>query len=233
MPLYFRPFAAAATLFAAAGIAVAVRPAHAQSLAFDITLGADAVGGGYGNFGYSFSVNLPITVTGLSFFNYNGNGIVQNHDVGLWNADGSQLLSSVTISPADGYALSTYRRSDSSPPARWYEHAVAPVVLLPGTYVLATATMAIDDFYSANRVSIAAQPGVSYGKRRYVNNTDGKLAFPSGVDNTVNGDFGPNFQFVAVPEARTPALLAGAAFAATLLARRRTGRRPLPALVRE
>jgi hypothetical protein len=55
--------------------------------------------------GYSFNVNSPITVTHLSIFDENGDGLGQSHDIGLWDPAGT-LIASATVPSGTTAALS-------------------------------------------------------------------------------------------------------------------------------
>ena len=48
----------------------------------------------------SFDVSAPIAVTGLAVYHDNGVGLLESHDVGIWDAVGN-LIVSATVIPAD------------------------------------------------------------------------------------------------------------------------------------
>src|SRR5438552_3149843 len=88
-----RPLLAALALFAPApSVRAGVMLDNTGGIAINAT--ADVVGG------YLFRVTSSITVSGLGLWDEGGNGLAQNHDVGLWNSNGSILLASTTITNA-------------------------------------------------------------------------------------------------------------------------------------
>jgi len=55
------------------------------------------------DFGINFSVNAPVTVTGLGYYDDFGDGFLHSHEVALYNAAGT-LLASGTVTSADALA---------------------------------------------------------------------------------------------------------------------------------
>jgi hypothetical protein len=101
----------------------------ASTLGLDITSKTGvALPGAFDNAGWQFTVNAPVTVDGLGFFDVNANGLSQSHQVGLWDNNGT-LLAQATVSSASTPVTSASAAGD------WLFESIAPLVLQPGTYV--------------------------------------------------------------------------------------------------
>jgi hypothetical protein len=137
--------------------------------------------------GWEFTLSAPVTVTQLGFYDFNGDGLVANHEVAIWNASQSQLVSGVVTNgdPLDqGF--------------RWV--SVSPVTLAAGTYrigaeVAVDGTNVDDIYYTGTTTRTTASP-VTYAGGVYAL---GGFLYPDSSGTTDNGRFGPNFQFNAVP----------------------------------
>jgi hypothetical protein len=79
--------------------------------------------------GFTFTVNTPVTVSALGYFDYQGDGFTTPHNVGIYNGSGTlltqALLNSGTVNPLIG----NFRYTD-----------IAPITLAVGTYTLAATT---------------------------------------------------------------------------------------------
>jgi hypothetical protein len=147
--------------------------------------------------GWSFTVSSPISVTQLGLWDGPGpgtggsvgDGFGSAHDVTLWTSAGSALVSANVPAGTAATLVDGFRYI-----------SIAPMLLLPGTYVISAyyPTASFDTSIS-NASSITGFGPVTYGGSRSVLNN----VFPSG-NATVpapNGHFGPNFQFgTSVPE---------------------------------
>lgn len=70
-----------------------------------------------------------MTITGLGFFDVGSDGLLNDHEVGLWTNDGT-LLANVTLDNTANIVSST------SVLGQWREVDIAPLALVPGDYVL-------------------------------------------------------------------------------------------------
>jgi hypothetical protein len=50
--------------------------------------------------GWTFTANADVTVTRMGYFDVNGNGLAESHEVGIWDLGGA-LLGSVFVSTSD------------------------------------------------------------------------------------------------------------------------------------
>ncbi|MCZ8068664.1 MAG: DUF4082 domain-containing protein [Microcystis sp.] len=136
--------------------------------------------------GWSFAANDNLSVTSLGLWDETpADPLAQTHQVGLWSSTGT-LLGSATIqtnSPLTG----SFRYA-----------AIAPVALTSGlTYFLGSEiSNPFSDQYTSSASSIVTAPEITFlGGAR--NNSAGGFSFPS-ITTSVNGRFGPNFQFQVV-----------------------------------
>jgi len=151
--------------------------------------------------GWNFNVTSPITVNGLGFWDEGSNGLSGNHDVGLWNGDGTVLLASTTITNASTPAGST------SPDGRWLFNDIQDLILPPGNYFLGATFLDGDPDQARLEATESTISGITFIQARQRVFTS-SLAFPEEpigfwVD---DGVFGPNLQ-VAVPEPTTLLLI--------------------------
>ncbi len=147
--------------------------------------------------GYSFLVNSSISVVSLGVYDHNSDGLVSSHDVGLWNSSGT-LLASATVPAGTGATLdSSYRFV-----------TISAVNLSPGSiyYVGAVKLTSDLDEWIADPLSFATAPEITYDSRRF-EVFAGSLVFPDLAGSNSVGYFGGNFQFAAVPEPTTWALI--------------------------
>lgn len=153
-------------------------------------------------FGWSFTVNSPIAVDGLGFFDsfiVDGSGILQDHRVDLWTGAGT-LLAQSTITNASTVAATTAAQG------QWLFNAIAPVVLMPGNYVISTfnaespaGCTTCDGFRFLDTAT--TNPAITFIEAVGFPGAD---QFPSvPIPDRNDGYFGPNFTFTpaaAVPE---------------------------------
>jgi hypothetical protein len=81
--------------------AVGVRGAAAQTLGVTATGSPVNVGNGPFSLGYSFNVTSPFTVQYLGYFDANGDGLAESHDIGLWDPTGT-MLAHATVDAGTG-----------------------------------------------------------------------------------------------------------------------------------
>lgn len=164
--------------------------------------------------GWKFHTTQSLSVNALGVFDYGSDGLVQVHEVGLWDA--SQVLLATTTVPAGTAAtlIDKFRYS-----------SIATVALdADRDYYIAALYRPNPDLYigASSGTSISTAPGVEWvSHARTISNS---LAFPGTVHSGFSpGYFGPNFLLspVAVPEPATWTLLATGMLILTVVARRR------------
>ena len=181
----------------------------------DVLAASTYVRGTWANFGYSFTVNEPVRVSALGLWDRFGDGLAEEHEVGLWDGLGN-LLAHVIVDSA----------TPASPSANanhaWRFEDVAPVILMPGTYKLGAFYPTTADAFVATDPAIGSNivfaPQVTFGSS-YVT-TGGTEFFTEPVATTGfnPGFFGPNARITPIPE---PATLGCLAMAGLVVLRKR------------
>src|SRR5436309_2163862 len=62
------------------------------ALLMDFTGGNANTFGGNATVGWEFTLSSPMLVDGLGFWDHAGNGLINAHDVGIWNTSNTALL---------------------------------------------------------------------------------------------------------------------------------------------
>jgi hypothetical protein len=186
------------TLFAlAVSACLGASTAQADPIAFAFAGGSshDFFGASF-TAGYTFTVGSPILITALGVWDSSpGTPLDRPHPVGVWNAGGTLLASNtvLTNSPLTNdfrfIALST------------------PLPVTPGqTYTIGafypnTGTdAATDQPLRSNATGFVQAPGVAFGQEEFVFNNAGLSQPTNSVPAPGFADFGPNFEFAAIPE---------------------------------
>lgn len=176
------------SFFAVCILASGVSKANA---AFAVTLNSSSSAGYNGtdkfSLGFAFTLTSSILVTDLGYYGTNN-----THEVGIFNA-AQTLLTSATV--AAGTSLD----------ANGFGYvSIAPLVLLPGNYVLAGTSVSSADpyIYSASVPPTYASEITFTGSRYEFTNPNDVLVYPT-LTTSAQAYFGPNFQFTAVPEPAT------------------------------
>ncbi len=173
--------------------------------------------------GWRFTVTSPIAIGGLGIFDVGANGLANSHQIGLWNSDGSLLLTSATITDAN----STHVTSTSTAGDWRSTPLIAPLVLVPADYVIGAFYSDHDADHVFQIVGAAAPgtvstiPGVTFDESRFALFS---FQFPRSHVPGNDGYFGPNLFTVAappVPEPKTYAMLMAGLGLLGLIARRR------------
>jgi len=177
-----------------------------------------SVGGSEQTRGWAFSTDRAIKVTSLGWFDYEGNGLVNAHEVGIWDANGTLLLSGVVDAGDADPLLAGFR----------YSSALGGTGLLAaGSYVVAGLSTYDDDAWrNVDMASVTLGAGITYLEDR----TSETAAFEfAGVAQGYDvGYFGANFQYdevaAEVPEPSAMALsLFGLGMMGLATRRRRRG----------
>jgi hypothetical protein len=168
---------------------------------------------------FTVGVNSTITIEGLGIFDFGANGLAENHQIRLWNNDGTSVLASATIK-ADG-SNSTPVGSASSD-GNWRSTPITSLTLTAGDYVVGAFYMGhSSDAFITQATTVSTIPGVTWDEYRGAPG----LAFPLTITGEGGkGFFGPNLFTAAappVPEPKTYAMLMAGLGLLGLIARRR------------
>lgn len=177
-------------------IALALTTSALSTAAFaDYGLSADSFtnvgnnGIGY-SLGWAFTASTGITVTSLGWYDDLGDGLVDSHEVGIYDTAGNLMVSgtvqSGTADPLTGLFRYTASLTGSG-------------VLAAGQYVV-TGVSGGNDFYGWDPVNAVWGSGITFDEDRY--DVSSSLIMPVSTSGTL-GWFGPNFEFTPVPEPAT------------------------------
>lgn len=159
----------------------------------------DAFSSDNNTLGFDFVVgDNPVLVSDLGLFDVSGDGFINSHPVGLWDASGN-LLASVTLGAGTSAPLSDQFR---------YGHLASAVMLSAGTrHVLGGGYKGADEDHlivNFHGDQALYDPAVTGSDVRYF--VGAGFTFPASV--TPSGsELGPNAIFTVVPEPGVPALL--------------------------
>lgn len=181
--------------------------------------GSGSVGGSEQTRGWAFSTDRAIQVNALGWFDYEDNGLVDAHEVGIWDASGRLLLSGVVGAGTDDPLLAGFRYSGALTGTR---------MLAAGSYVVAGLSTYDDDAWrEVDMASVTLGAGIRYLEDR---TSDSPVFEYAGVTQGYDvGYFGANFQYdevaAQVPEPSAMALsLFGLGMMGAAARRRRRGK---------
>ena len=190
----------------------AATAASAGTIALDVTSDTQVFApGSFTNIGWQFSVNSAITVDGLGVFDVGGNGLAENHQVGLWDNSGT-LLAQTTVTNASTGVASVSSAGD------WLFQAIVPLVLAPGTYVTGAFFATSADSVMAN-ATISTVPQISF--LASMASSQAVFAEPGAYGLVEPGVFAANISVQAVPDPASSLLLLGSSLLTLAIARRR------------
>jgi hypothetical protein len=175
---------------------------HADTLG--LAFSPSGAGGSFFSFsgqttGWTFTLSSSVAVTQLGVFDLSNNGLAEAHAVGIWDSTGSLLVSTTVAAGTGG----TVAGSDSFGGFRFAP--VTSTVLAAGTYTIGAYYTTAADLNRSLVSFISTAPQVTFGAAK-TSPAGGSLAQPTGSSNGT-GIFGPDFQFVAVPEPGSGLLL--------------------------
>jgi len=183
-------------LAAVAAVAASVAlSAHAGTPALTYTGGDNILGNGPFTLGWEFTTTQVFKVDGLGAYDSGLDGLVEDHDVGLWDNLGN-LLASTTIAAGTGATLIDNFRYNS----------ISSVVIGPGTYFVGALWLDGNDpnvFPGQGTTSTVA--GLTYVQNGFA--PGGSLADPTGSTGEGASYFGANLTVGNVPEPMTWALM--------------------------
>lgn len=181
-------------------------------LVADFTDAAYFLSGDFNNIGWSFSVTSNVTIDGLGLFDYQADGLINSHQVGLWNSAGTLIAQTVVFTGATPYA-------SASNAGQWLVVDIAALTLTVGDYVIGA-------FYSDNDDDPIAAIATGFDLDSHFTYVDSRasdgtaFAMPGVYGQVEPGIFGPNMRVATVPEPGH-LLLLPLALAAAAAARRR------------
>jgi hypothetical protein len=191
---------------------------QASTLGLDVTSDTQIFAPGvFRNIGWQFQVNAPILVDGLGLFDVNPAGLSESHQVGLWT-DGGTLLASTNLTSGSTSVASASGAGD------WLFADIAPIVLLPGTYVTGGFFATSADSVMAN-ATITTVPQISFLASRA--STEAAFAMPGVYGLVEPGVFAANIRVQEAPAAvpEPASLMLFGTGLATLAARRRRAKK--------
>ena len=121
--------------------------------------------------GFQFDVTQPgVIATALSFWDENGDGLNDSHDVGLWDPSGVLIASATVGSGTSASLLGEFRFVD-----------IADVALAVATGYVVGAVFAqgSDDLQAQQWTGLVSAPGISYVGGRFINNGSLTLTRPT------------------------------------------------------
>ena len=203
------------------GLVAAFAPSL-QATPFGQAFTGAAVGSQLGNgpytIGWEFDVTGTITVNGLAVYHDNGAGLLENHDVGIWDSLGN-LIVSATVIPADPCLV------DQLGIQTWCTVGVHATIG-PGTYTIGAVWNNLLDplifpgTLAGEGIANVNGPNVFFIQNEFI--AGGVLTDPINTTGDTMSYFGPNFTYgSAVPEPGTLALLGSGLLGAVGIARRK------------
>ena len=154
--------------------------------------------------GDRFTPNTDLTVSGLGVFDYMRDGLLQSHEVGIFDSKGTLLVSSIVTAGTASRLVGDFRYTD-----------IAPLTLMAGkTYTIAaqfTDAMDTVGYADVNSIDVDTNVALDAFAARYAFTAGQSLEFPTNVPGASSSFFvAPNFEFASitsVPEPSTALLL--------------------------
>ena len=195
-------------------------PSQAQTVAMDFTGGNLGQSNGNITWGWAFTISSSVTVTDLGVYDEANNGLINSHQVGLWDSGGTLLASTTMASGLSGTAVISTSGFGS---LRF--NTISSLGIGAGSYVVGALYKDADaDLLRFAATTVTMPPPFTFNQGR---SAPGGFVFPS-LTSANNGFFGPNLRFTTgtVPEPGVVVSLLGAGtLSSLLLVRRRHTRR--------
>jgi hypothetical protein len=181
-------------LFALSVLLVMVLPSGLRAdnfgITFDNTIGADSLSDPPFTLGWRFTTSTDIQVNDLAFFDNGQDGLLDSHQLGIWDSSGNLLVSG-TVLPGTLSPLVD----------QWREVSVASTLLGAGDYFIGALFLTGNDpvWFPGQALSgFASGPGVTYDNGATA--PGATLSDPTFVFG-LSGYFGANFVYSSpVPE---------------------------------
>ena len=164
--------------------------ADTTALSFASAGGTTITGSGIDTLGWAFTLSAPVTVTQLGVWDKDGLGLSEQHQVTIWNFDGSVIEAQMTVPSGTTAPIDSGFR---------YVTLTTPVLLPAGDYTIGAlygsprSTSNEDVAINASGISTNS-PVIYQGSRGEAGD-----AYPA-TDNYIgqsNSYFGPNFQIAS------------------------------------
>lgn len=203
---FAQPISASATTL---GLDFVEIPGNPTSTGFVVSPSGNTIGG------WEFEVLENIVVSALGFFDVDGDGITNSHDLALWStSDTVNPLAQVTLNPSEGYTVAS-----SSSLGDWlFVDLATEVSLDKGIYRIGASYVHGDADQAAIFTTQATPDYISFLQGADVSGTG--ATYPTNTFFVGGGVFGPSLMVSAVPLPASLALLL-AGLAGLALVRRR------------
>jgi hypothetical protein len=200
-----------------AAVALAIAPIGATAQTPALTFATAPTSTGSFVMGWQFSTNVAVTVSSLGAFDDSNNGLVESHNVGIYNSVGTLLVSAIVPSGTAGTLISGFRYT-----------SISPFILASGQqYTIASTNVNEVWAYGQGATGVVVNPAINVPANSGVFAAGGgTLSFPTTKPNQPAGyQFiaGPDFLIGAatVPEPGSVALLIGTGTTGVLFLLRR------------
>jgi hypothetical protein len=150
--------------------------------------GSGSVGGSEQTRGWAFTSDKAINIASLGWFDYEGDGLVDSHQVGIWDASGNLQLSGIVDAGSTDPLQAGFRYTTT---------LTGTTLLAAGTYVVAGLSTYNDDAWrGVDPASVTLGSAITYLEDRTSETSEFEFAGQTqGLD---VGYFGANFQYDAV-----------------------------------